>query len=362
MSTINQNTTPLLNGMSWDINEVENAQGGVGVSQPTYFEYNVIPMAINATLIAPAQTVTAGVPLNLTAVNQTTFLGQQVIRFDCLRVPSITLAGANTANATNLTFVGYDDRNVAVTGTVTIPINTPAGTYSLRNPAGVAGGVAGSTGGFKTYKKIVSVTSSAALAGTTLSVGNGDAFGLPFFVPQAAYIKNIIWNNAALSPLTATIFYPGYQFNPVIYAPLTQNPFSFNPLNTTNTGLGSIANPSATSTDARGYVVVPNASNGTYPPTTPFGATKMLTVCFYVYGADSYLQWKLVNETQYDINNNTNASSFPLPGSSAIAQTQILAPNPTLYTPGVNVIGLGSYNAGQMLDQDEVGLQFPGGF
>lgn len=299
MPTINQNTTPLANGMCWDINEVENPQGGVGVSQPTLFEYNVIPTTIVVDYVAPLQTVLPATPLNLFAAHETNFLGTQVITFDCLRVPSITIAVGATGVQTILTIVGYDDRNVSVIGDVTIPVATAAGTYTL--DTFVAGG------GVKAYKKIVSCTFTAD-PGQQVSIGQGDAIGLPFFVPHEQYIKTLMWGNAVVNQFGGA-FVPGYQFNPQTIAPLGNQ--QFNPLDPRA--------PTAVTSDARGYVVLPTASNG----------ARMLSVSFYVYGADSYLQWLLTNGNL-----------------SAQTQTQIT---------------VAAYNSGQMLDRDEVGLQYPGG-
>jgi len=317
-SPLPQNVTYLQNGQAWDIQEVENPLC-VGVSQPTYFQYDIIPAAPSTQFICSTNTVTAGQALPLTAANTSTFLGQSVVVLDCLRVPTITLGGTTTA-LTTITVIMYDHRNVLTTMSANIPSGTTTGTYNIGTYSSGFGTLANLTAA-KAGLTIVSVTLTEN-PGVSVSIGiggdtGGDVFGLPFFVPRAQYIKNMSWNNAALSPYTTGVVLPGFQFNPlsIVNGVLTPS---------TNT-------PTATTNDARGLIVVPSAATG----------TALLSVMMYVYGADSQLQALLHNQTQAAL----NGQLVQAPCQSALTQTQILS---------------SAGNAGQMLEMDEVGWQYPG--
>lgn len=293
MALIPQNTTYIQNGTSVDTNKVSNPLG-VGVSQAPFCLYNVIPLTANATYVAASQPITPAVPMTLATANAITFLGTYpTVVLDCQRGLSITFA-ANTTNGTIVTVTGLDDRNVAVSFVAIFNTGTVAATYNLAS-ARVA------PFRMKCLSKVTSVTLSAD-PGVQVSIGTADVIGLPFFCPQAQYVDYIYWNKATLNifDIATPVFIPGYQFNPV-------------------SGAGVVAQPTTATTDARGNIYLPSASDG----------AKMLSVKFYVYGADSYLQSQLTNTMQ-----------------TAITQTGITTT---------------TSNPLQMLTRDEVGLQFPGG-
>ena len=296
--SVKQNTTYLQNGVSQDVQKVSNnlqgtAISGNGISIPPFFLYNVVPFTTTTGFVSPAATIIAGAPVTFTAANTVIFNGIPAVQLDCLRVPTFTTGGAGGLStvATTVTVTGYDNNYIPVTSQKTFADGAiaPATTYVV---------------GSKSFYLITSVTFSAlpGAAGqgvNTVSVDNGSALGLPYFVPNAQYIYYMAWNGALLNPFNNAAFIPGYQFNPL-------------------TGAGSLGLPTATSIDARGIVI---------PASVPDG-TKMLTVMGYQYGADSYLQAMLANNVL-----------------SAQIQTQILAT---------------TVNEGQLLKYDEIGLQFPG--
>lgn len=309
MSITPQITSYIQNGTRVDIQKVQMLLG-TGVQQPPMCLYNVIPAAPNNTYVAAAQGVLANTPLTLTTANSITFLGQYpVVVLDCQRGLSITFA-ANTTSNTTVTWTGYDDRNIPVTSTATFNSGTVGGTYPLAN--------GGTVNQLKCCSMVSSVTFTAD-PGVQVSIGTGLTIGLPYFCPNRQYIQSLSWNggwgimtntgtvaSVLWNPLQSLIFTTGYQFNPV-------------------SGAGAVAPPSATTRDARGFVDLGNATAALNPP----NGSRLLSVFYYVYGADSYLQAQLTNA---------------LP--SAITQT------------GITTTTL---NRLQMLAQDEVGLQFPGG-
>lgn len=311
-----QNTTYLQNGVSADIQEVENPLG-VGVSLPTLFRYDIIPTAPDAAFVSPLQNIVAGTAVPLSVANSSVFLGSTVVNLDCLRGLTITVAGGATTAATDIIITGFDNRNVPMTFQAHLANATVAGTTLLQTLAGDT----------KTFMKVSSVTFTAN-PGRQVSIGtSGTVFGLPFFVPLAQYITQLDWNNAVISKFTT--FIPGHQFNPVTIAPLVGQQFNTaDPLA-----------PTALTSDARGTITTPNASDG----------IKMLSTMFYVYGADSYLQATLLNQTSA----NQTGNLAQAPCQSALQQTKI-----TINPPFAS----NSINPGQMLEWDEVGIQFPGGF
>lgn len=315
---IPQTTSYVQNGFRVDTNQVQQILGA-GVPQPTMCLYNVIPAAAVNNYVAVQQAVQPNVPLTLTAANSITFLGQYpVVELDCQRGLSVTVYTGNTTAATTITVTGYDDRNVAVTATGTLPTATVPGTYPLGVGANITTGTTG-----KCFSSISSVTCTAN-PGQQISIGTGLRIGLPYFLPRKSYISNIIWNTAILA-ISSTNIVSGFQFNPIAVSPY--------PLNYP-------ATVTAQTTDARGFVDL--SLNGVFAP----NGQVLLSVYYYVYGADSYLQAQLTNMEP-----------------TAIGQTQIggnTAPGVIAQDPAGNNIF--SYNQFQMLAWDEVGAQFPGGF
>lgn len=249
-----------------------------------------------------------GVPVTLVQANSVLLFGKLVVQLDGLRVPIVTIYGGATTAPSTVEMVGYDNRNVRVISEVMIPVGSVVGSYSL---------------GRKAVTKIESVTFSAD-PGQQVSIGTGAAtvamdpgtnpapqlgayeyVGLRFFCPRVEYLRGLLWWAGGKIAALPNIV-PGNQFNPV-----------------TPTGY---TGPSATSVDARGLVRLAN----TTPASVPADGTRMLSCSYYVYGADSYLQAQLANND-----------------ASAIRQTQILNT---------------AINYGQMLEQDMVGLQYPGNY
>lgn len=317
-SIIPQNTTYLQNGMRWDTNQVSQLYG-LGVPQSPMYLYNVIPAAPVDNYVAAAQAWVSANPITLTTANAITYLGNYpVVQLDCQRSLTITIIGGPTTAGTTITVQGWDDRNVAVTSTGTLPTATAAGTYEL----GVGGNMVTSAQG-KCFSMIQSVTLSAT-PGVNFSIGTGSRIGLPYFAPLANYMRGMSWNGVSLNPY-GTVFVPGFQFNPIAVNPA---PLPY-PVSVT-----------ASTTDARGFVDLNNSGGATLPD-----GSLLLSVYFYVYGADSYLQAQLTNQVPSAIGQ-TNIGGYTSPG--------VPATNPA----GGNVI---SYNQFQMLAWDEVGVQYPGG-
>lgn len=139
------------------------------------FIYDIVPVVLGAALVAALQAQTLNVALTLTAgAGVTTVVngkGETVLRLDVPRNVSLTSAG--NLSAGNFTIRGYDVYGNALTQTR-------------------AGPNANTVNTLKAFKDILSVTPDTSSA-TTVSVGIGDSFGLPFLVTDVGYIQSVKW-------------------------------------------------------------------------------------------------------------------------------------------------------------------------
>lgn len=156
---------------------------GVGPLGRNYC-FDVVPVASGTTTgqnqIATSQNLPAGA-LTLTAGTGTTSgtdsFGNTIIILDCER----TVAAYSAANlsAQTLTIVGYDRYGFKLSQTITAP---NAGTVQTT----------------KTFKSILSVTSSGAIA-SAIVVGLGTGIGLPYRLTDLGYIMNVMYNQTAIT-------------------------------------------------------------------------------------------------------------------------------------------------------------------
>lgn len=407
----NLNTSYIQNGITADIQKVQN-QYTVGVSFPVLCQYDVIPLAANASLIASSALVSGlsiNTPLVLNSANVTQGLGGNGVSLDCQRAVGITItitggtAPYTLSSACTAVCVGYDDRDVQLVATMTIASGT-----TIATPGGTAGiAQFGFPKMFSRVNQVYFTALPAVSSGTaSVSVGTGcingiarnsgsgvlaqgiDAFGLPFFAPRPDLVQNITWgsdydrysarttpNNPSMVniPIVNPFFsvsagaatpvnIPGY--NPSYLTGTFVSGYQFNPYGATT--VGAPAAPSAlTNQDARGYVMVPNVllknntqggANGQLVPNTNDGMYpyyNMLSVLYYVYGADSYVQAQLQAAGNLAVQNPSTVQRLLLQGTnvpSAQMKTGIL--------PSNSATTSGAINLGQLLARDEVGLQY----
>lgn len=178
------------------------------------FIYDIVPVAGGTALCAALQTLGAAGNLTLAAgagvaaiVN--TF-GEAVLEFDVSRC--VTLSSTGALSGINFTATGRDRLGRLMTSTIAGPSNN-----TVAFP--------------KAFKQLVSIAADAAV-GTNTSAGINDAFGLPWVMPDAAYVISVKWD-----------------------ATLADNAGTFVAADT--------ATPSPTTGDARGvYTPAGNAANG----------------------------------------------------------------------------------------------------
>lgn len=180
---------------------------------------DIVPLTSGTTTaqneIALSQNLPAGA-LTLTANGTTTTAGfdstnDPIIILDCER----TVAAYSAANlsAQTLTIVGYDRYGQRLSQTITAP---NAGTVQTT----------------KTFKWVESVTSSGAIA-SAIVVGLGTGIGLPFRLTDLGYVASCMYAQTAITISSAAVKVAD-QTSPA----------------------------TASTTDVRGYVVVPTATDG----------------------------------------------------------------------------------------------------
>ena len=326
-------TSYIQNGIATDVLGVQTAFSGKGVYQSPMCMYNVMPMLGTSTNIAPvilAAAIQLGVPIPLQTAGAVTFLGQfPTVVLDCHRAPVFSFSG-QPANGSFVTYTAYDDRNVAVTATS--PNLNAAATQIAATGIWVWVGQ-------KCVSKITSIVFTGVLPAVNVSVGTTSTtiagavlgqfgnIGLPFYLPGVSptdntrgYIINGSWDNTGLN--TTTQVEPGNDWR--------QGPAG-------NNGIASSSPPTyptAASQDARGYVILPSAPTAVLAPVAPVltaNTGRVLSIYYYVYGADSYLQTQLQNN---------------LSGPSQLVGT-------------IPVVA-GGLSIPTLVTQDEVGMQFPG--
>jgi hypothetical protein len=240
----NVTPTQVQNGNSQDLFNVSNILG-VGVYQPPICVFNCIPQS-NAALslqIVAFNNAQADVPLPLVGANLQTIEGipVPVIPLDCQR--GLLLERENLVDFTEdgtVTFTGYDSNYLEVINTVSFTTSE----YSVAST--------------KTFKYISSVELNVDMS--TVECFPNYVIGLPYYLPRVGNVISCVYNAIA-------------------------NPAPFSYANITPGNNWRIEAPSATSGDANGTVTLPNSSNN-----------EVLTVCYYVVGADSYLQAQLLTD------------------------------------------------------------------
>lgn len=137
--------------------------------------YDIVPTTISATNLCSSQSPgTAALTFfPTTGFTSTSVNGQTVYQADVPRILRFTSGGNDTGITFNV--AGYDQYGQAMTENVT----------------GASGGVAS---GKKAFGFVRSITPSASVS-STVTVGNGDIFGLPVCVPDKTYVSSVQWNN-----------------------------------------------------------------------------------------------------------------------------------------------------------------------
>lgn len=140
--------------------------------------YDIQPLTLNAAAVAAVQTPTGGTAvIALTAGTGTTSVtasnGLTAIQLDVPRVLTYTSGGTDTG--ITFTASGFDIYNQAMSETVT-------------------GGAAVAVTGKKAFFQVTSVVQSGSVK-STIEVGTGDIFGLPYFAANAVYIQGVQWNS-----------------------------------------------------------------------------------------------------------------------------------------------------------------------
>lgn len=137
--------------------------------------YDVVPLASNTTNVAPLQGVTAGASMTLAAGAGTTYVqaitGVWRVYFDCPRV--VTITSANNLSAAKFTVTGRD-----LYGQVLSQV--------------LAGPNANTVATQKAFAHVSSVTCDTSVA--AVSVGTGNALGLPVAAQNGGYVVHIGWS------------------------------------------------------------------------------------------------------------------------------------------------------------------------
>ncbi len=141
---------------------------------------DLIPAPVNASAIAAAQTPAGAAYLTLVTTNSInatviTYNGvQNVLKLDCAR--NVTITGAVNVAASTFLIFGWDEYGVPLTEQITGPVGN---TFAVGN---------------KAFKYIQSVHTSAGTV-ANITVGVGNAIGLPYFISDAGYPGVAQWNS-----------------------------------------------------------------------------------------------------------------------------------------------------------------------
>ena len=169
---------------------------GLGFNEGAYFTgigpvgrvytYDIVPLTLNTAAYGALQTPSTGaIVLSAgTGVTSATVSGTAVYQADVPRIVTISSAG----NDTGITFTvsGYDWYGATMTQTVT----------------GVSAATVSTTKAFYQVKAVAHTGSVAS----TVTVGTGDAYGLPFFLKDRGYIVSVGWGGtAAQSAVSAVV-------------------------------------------------------------------------------------------------------------------------------------------------------------
>jgi hypothetical protein len=138
--------------------------------------YDIVPLTLQANNVAASQSPGTGA-ITLTAGTGTTSVtasnGLAAVQLDVPRILRYTSGGTDTG--ITFTASGFDVYGQAMTETVT----------------GAAATVAS---GKKAFYQITGITHTGSVF-STLTVGTGDVFGLPYFAANAVYIQGVQWNS-----------------------------------------------------------------------------------------------------------------------------------------------------------------------
>jgi hypothetical protein len=152
---------------------------GVGPLGRIYV-YDLVPLTLQTAGLRAAAASTGAVDLALTAGTGVTLAvdatGANRYVLDCPRCVTVTAAGANTAT---FTIYGYDQYGQAMSQAIAAPTTSTVATT-------------------KAFKSVTRIAASAT-AGSNISCGFNDKFGLPVRVTDAGYIVHASWNNALAS-------------------------------------------------------------------------------------------------------------------------------------------------------------------
>ena len=158
---------------------------GIGPAGRVY-TYEIVPLTLNTAAYAALQTPSTGaITLSAgTGVTSATVAGTAVYQCDVPRIVTISSAGSDTG--ITFTVSGYDYYGQTMTQTVT---GVSAATVSTS----------------KAFYQVKSVSHTGTVA-STVTVGTGDVFGLPFFLRGRESIVSVGWaGTAAQSAVSATV-------------------------------------------------------------------------------------------------------------------------------------------------------------
>lgn len=153
------------------------AAGGMGFGPVgRVYIYDIAPLTLNAAAFAASQSPAAAA-LTLSAGTGVTAAVDAfgVTRYSADVPRTVTITSGGDDHLISFLVRGYDDYGQAMSEAIT-------------------GANAGAATGKKAFKSVISITPSAAAAGT-VTAGTSDVFGLPLVVTDPGYIANVGWNS-----------------------------------------------------------------------------------------------------------------------------------------------------------------------
>jgi hypothetical protein len=244
----------------------------------------------------------------LTFQGTTTYLGQRIVSFDCLRNAILTFNTATTV-ATTVTISGYDD--------VGTPVVWTSGSVVTGSTSVI------STKCFKliSYVSFTTPPWSTGASTNTVLLRGGTFIGLPNFINTTNSVISAMWGTTS----AMSVIVPGAIWRQTSITP---------PIN------ASTSIPTATSSDARGYIDITglgSAANGAI----------LLQVVYYVYGEDQVInnQLKFISSTNLPRSSVYNYANQPGSSAAVVRIKSAQSGNPMLNS---------------LVKQDRFGAQFPG--
>lgn len=288
-----QKTSYVKNGLSTDIKGTLFPLE-VGVPLQSLYMFKVIPAPFSATCVSSANYWQAGgQPLNqrntgtdnnivsiaLDASNLLSlgkpYLSTSGILLDCERCLSLTFGNGSLISNTTVVVTGFDYLGNAVS--FSQALSGTVSTVYLLHPIAIV-----------TSLKFLADFNTEGSQGTqTVSVGNSNIIGLPYYLPTTEFILSATWDGSDVENSDIT----------------SGNNWRVN-------------NASLTSGPSRGYITLPSATDG----------ETLLTSCYYVYGTDSELNAEL---------NNANQSSLKI---ASVQESLGFPLTPPQTTPPQNVL------------------------